>query len=165
MFTNEEFQELILLPKQILENNPSIDLGKIKNRLTLFSNESPEFEFLLEVTSNKRIAFKINLHHQEDVSKVGLIRIDYNGSRHKNPEETNEYLPSTFRKYAGKWILDSHIHQYIESYPPLVWAIPLKDHSFPIKEVTSSKDFGDAVRAISEEINIIDKFLIQDSLV
>ena len=63
-----------------------------KSRFILSSQDEPEYEFLFEIISSKKITFRISLHNQENNSKEGLIRIDYR-SGHKNPESITEFVP------------------------------------------------------------------------
>ena len=71
-----------------------------KNRFKLINHEEAEYEFLFEITSNRKITFKITFHNQENNTKEGLIRIDYKGG-HKNPETLNEYVPDFVKPYLG----------------------------------------------------------------
>ena len=70
----------------------NINLSEEKSRFKLINQEEPEYEFLFEITSNRKISFKITFHNQENNTKEGLIRIDYKGG-HKNPETLNDYVP------------------------------------------------------------------------
>jgi Family of unknown function (DUF6978) len=164
MFTNAEYHEIMSLKKIISEKNFQLDLRNEKNRIKLLSEQGTEYEFLLDITSNQKITFKISLHHQEDISKIGLLRVDYKG-RHKNPMELNEFVPEKFHPYLGLWIDEPHIHFYVDQYPPLVWAIPLSDYSFPVKNISNGREFGNAVRAMSKEINLVSKFTILESVI
>jgi len=120
MSRNEQAEYLIKLPKKILENDVLINDLRIKQqfpfsvRYTLGSPSDFEFTFLLEIYQSKKAALKVSLYYQEDQSKVGLIRVDFNGT-HKNPEEIIDDLPLKFHKYAGKWFdyNEHHIHFYL----------------------------------------------------
>ena len=88
MFSNELATKLINLPKQIDGGTLTINLLDEKTRLILNNADEPEYNFLFEVTSHRKITFKISLHNQEDNTKEGLMRVDYKGG-HKNPEGIN----------------------------------------------------------------------------
>ena len=135
-----------------------------KTRIYLINRDEPEYKFLLEISSNKKITFKISLHHQEDNTKEGLIRIDYKGG-HKNPETADNSVPEYVKKYAGYWFQNEpHVHVYVEGYKNLAWAIPLVDYNFPVLSIDSNQEYCDAINAFAREINIQTPFNIQNSL-
>lgn len=111
MFSNELVKKLIDLPKSIVGGKEvNIDLSIEKNRFKLISSDEPEYEFLVEITSNQKISFKITFHNQENNTKEGLIRIDYKGG-HKNPESLNPFVPEFVKPYAGYYFQnEAHVH-------------------------------------------------------
>lgn len=83
MFSNELANKLINLPKNIEGGTMTINLLDEKTRLILNNVDEPEYNFLFEVTSHRKITFKISLHNQEDNTKEGLMRVDYKGGEQK----------------------------------------------------------------------------------
>lgn len=162
MFTQEKAKYLLELPKRIMGNNCRIDLRAAKSRINLYSPDDDQWKFITEILSNKKITFRISLHHQEHNAKEGLLRIDFK-SGHKNPDTVNSFVPAFLKLYAGKWLQnESHIHFFVESYRNLVWAMPLKDYDkFPIKDINSYPDFSKAIRCFAKEINFISELKIQ----
>lgn len=63
MFSNDEAHQLIKLPK-IVNGDGSINLSNGQTRLVLTCVDAPEYNFIAEITLNKKINFKISLHHQ-----------------------------------------------------------------------------------------------------
>lgn len=164
MFSNELASKLIKIPKNILGGETTIDISNEKSRLTLNNNDEPEYEFLFEITSHRKITFKISLHNQENNTKEGLIRVDFKGG-HKNPEIINEFVPENVKPYVGYFFQNEpHIHIYVEGYKDLAWAIPLKDYDFPVLDINSSDDFIKAINAFTKEINIVTPYLIQNAI-
>ncbi|MFS4418606.1 DUF6978 family protein [Maribacter sp. 2307ULW6-5] len=108
---------------------------------------------------------KTSIHHLESNSFTNLLRIDYKGT-HRNPEIIKETLPSYLKKYAGKWFnLDEHhMHVFVEGYKPLAWAIPLKDHDFPVKELNSTSDLSDLITNFAKLINLKSQINIQQAI-
>lgn len=154
MFTNEEAISLIET-KKILENpNQELSLNSEKLRIDLIAPEEPDYKFFIDVNPNKRIQFKMTLHGQEKYSNIGLLRIDYKGS-HINPEHILDTLPDFLRPYAGREFRRvAHIHFYVEGYMPLAWAMPLSEHSFDIKELTSDADYVTALTKFARMLNV-----------
>jgi hypothetical protein len=166
MLTKAQVDYLLQLPKVFNDKDPTIDLVKEKNRLNLISPDDNEWKFLVEITSNKKISFKISLHCQEDNTKIGLLRIDYKGS-HKNPEIENTFVPEFLKPYTAMiFYNEAHIHIFVDEYRNLDWAIPLKNYGgFLILEINSKNDLISAIEAFAEKINIISKLTIQESLI
>jgi hypothetical protein len=154
--TNEQAEALLTLPKKIIRENVKLSQIIINQNypfnecFKLQSESEDEFYFLWSITQSSKKALRLSLHFQEDDSKIGLIRIDYNGG-HKNPEVINEYVPAKFHSYVGMQLTQSHIHYYVQSYKSLVWAIPLMDDDFKIKSI-------DAINFNTTLVDIIDLF-------
>ena len=165
MFSNELAKKLIKLPKTIVGGGTTnINLSAEKSRLKLIALEEPEYEFLFEITSNRKITFKITFHNQENNTKEGLIRIDYKGG-HKNPESLNEYVPEFVKPYLGHYFQnESHVHIYVEGFKDLAWAVPLSVYDFPVLNIESMEDFGAALKAFAKEINIVSSLNIQTAI-
>ena len=164
MFSNDLAKKLINLPKQIEGGTTTINLTNERSRLILNNEDEPEYTFLFEITSNKKISFKISLHNQENNTKEGLMRVDYKGG-HRNPEGINSFVPDFVKPYAGYFFQnEAHIHIYVEGYKDLAWAVPLTEYNFPVLDVTNTDDFSSAINAFAKEINIITPFIIQNAL-
>jgi hypothetical protein len=163
--SNEQTEYLLRLPKKILENDQLLDKLTINQefplnkRYELVSEKDDEFTFLLEIQQSKRNGIRLSFHHQENDSKTGLLRVDYN-SGHKNPENISEFLPEKFHPYAGKYFTNDehHIHYHVQGYKSLAWAIPLVDDEFEIKELNPGADFNNTLASIikifAKKINI-----------
>jgi hypothetical protein len=166
MFSNELAEKLIKLPKTIVGGGiTNINLSEEKSRFKLINLEEPEYEFLFEITSNRKITFKITFHNQENNTKEGLIRIDYKGG-HKNPESLNDYVPEFVKPYVGHYFQnESHVHIYVEGFKDLAWVVPLSSYHFPILNIENMEDFGEALKAFAKEINIVSSLNIQTAII
>lgn len=163
--SNEQAEYLLKLPKKIVEKEKLLDVLTINQvfpfnqRYELVSEQDDEFTFLLEIQQSKKSSIRISFHHQENDSKTGLLRVDYN-SGHKNPENINEYLPKKFHPYAGKYFANNehHIHYHIQGYKTLAWAIPLIVDEFEIKEINDDANFNSTfasiIKSFAKTINI-----------
>ena len=166
--TNEQALELLKLPKKILNRDKNKLLDNIiinqvfpfNIRYELVSEQNNEFTFLLEINQSKKNSIRINVHYQENESKIGLLRIDFNGGTHKNPEIIHDELPIKFHQYVGKFIemKVNHIHYYVKGYKNLAWAIPLTDEDFEIKELKDDANFNnnlaDIIQLFAKTVNI-----------
>lgn len=174
--SNEQAEYLLKLPKKIVENNQLLDKLTINQefpfnkRYELLSEKDDDFTFLFQIIQSKKNSIRLNFHYQENDSKIGLLRVDYN-SGHKNPEIINQFLPERFHPFAGKDFTDKehHIHYYIDGYKPLAWAIPIINDDFAIKELNDDHDFNtnlaEIIYQFAKTINIetaitINKLLI-----
>ncbi|GAB6013225.1 DUF6978 family protein [Viscerimonas tarda] len=161
--TNEQADYLLKLPKKIIgeegELLSQIAINQIfpfKKRFELSSEIDNEFTFLWQIEQGSKDSLRISLHLQEDDSKIGLLRIDYNRG-HTNPQTINEYTPEKFHPYAGIQLVQSHIHYYIQGYQPLAWAIPLTDDEFEIKEIDENNfnaTFANIIRLFAKAISV-----------
>jgi len=171
MITNEKARYLIELPKKVVENEMYKNTISIQQEFPFFekfylkSENDNEFDFLMEIRQSKKYSLKLTLHCQEDEQEIGLVRIDYNG-KHKNPDKILTTLPENFVKFAGKWIdFDKHhIHYFVEGYRPLVWAIPLSEDSFPIKDLKNNSDIIESIQSFGKIINLKTDLLINEIL-
>src|SRR5579875_713727 len=131
MITQAQADYLIQLPKLLTENGDYVQSKQytpalpLRDRLYMASEQDTDFSFFLEITQSTKQHLRLSLHFQEDETSIGLLRVDYN-SRHRNPEDVNEYVPEAFKVYAGEWLEGSHIHYFVQGYKPLTWAVPLE---------------------------------------
>jgi len=157
-------QELIKLKKKIVVNDEpqrilEIDQNAPLNcRFELVAEDADcDYSFLWEITQSDKNKLKISLHFQENESKIGLVRIDYNGS-HQNPLTTNDDVPEHFKRYAGYYFNnESHIHFRVDGYKTLVWALPIDQVDFEIKDINVNdlnQAFCKAIMAFASYVNI-----------
>ncbi|MDR3094990.1 MAG: hypothetical protein LBU62_10200 [Bacteroidales bacterium] len=152
--TNEQAEYLLKIPKKIVKGEELLlqltmeQRFPFNERFELISEEDKEFTFLWEIHQSEKNTLRVSLHVQENDSKTGLLRVDFN-SGHKNPETINAYLPEKFHPYAGQQFTNSehHIHYHVQGYKPLAWAIPLVDDNFEIKTL-EEKDFNQTLSRI-----------------
>lgn len=153
--SNEQADYLLKLPKKIVENEQLLDAitinqeFPINKRYELVSEKDDEFTFLFVIQQNKKNSIRLSFHHQENDSKTGLLRVDYNGG-HKNPENISELLPKKFHPFAGKNFSNDehHIHYHVQGYKSLAWAIPLTADEFEIKELNEGAEFNNTLANI-----------------
>jgi hypothetical protein len=162
--TNEQAQYLLDLPKKIVENNKvlnSITINQafpFNKRFELIAESDDEFTFLWEIKQSTKNTIRISLHYQENDSKTGLLRIDYNGG-HTNPEIVSDTVPEKFHPFVGKIFSNDehHVHYHVQGYKSLAWAIPLTVDGFEIKELIET-DFNNrlasAIQLFAKTINI-----------
>lgn len=164
MFSNELASKLLKLPKSIVGGIAIIDLSDEKTRFILRNINEPEYEFLFEITSNRKITFKISFHNQENNSREGLIRVDYKGG-HKNPETITDLVPEIAKPYVGYFFQNEpHIHLHVEGFRDLAWAVPLKEYNFPVLDINNTDDFSNAISAFAKEINLVSPLTIQNAI-
>ena len=125
-----------------------------------FQKKIGKFTFLLEIRQSKKNRLYLTFHYQENNSKIGILRIDYNNV-HKNPEQINEFVPEKFKPYVGRSLQCSHIHYYVQGYKSLAWAIPLTEDEFMIKDIPDDINFhtifADIIKLFAKTINITTK--------
>lgn len=146
--TNEQAQYFLALPKKIVQGDKILDRCIIdqampfNQRYELVSEEDTDCTFLWKITQSGKVGIRVSLHYQDNDSKIGLMRIDYNGG-HRNPSTITDTLPAKFHPFVGKQFKnhEHHIHYHVEGYQSLVWAIPLVDDEFEIKELDDNPQF------------------------
>ena len=164
MFSNELASKLIKLPKNISGGETTINISDEKSRFSLSNSDEPDYDFLFEISSHRKITFKISFHNQENNTKEGLIRVDYKGG-HKNPETITDLVPEILKPFVGYFFQNEpHIHIYVEGFKDLAWAIPLSHYNFPILEIKNTDDLVKAIKAFTKEINIVTPFIIQNAI-
>nr|WP_146194209.1 hypothetical protein [Brumimicrobium oceani] len=79
----------------------------------------------------------------------------------------SDKLPKFLVPFAGKWIkpTEPHMHIYVEGYKALVWAIPLIESDFPIKDLKHPSDLSDLILNFGKKINLISKINIQSAII
>jgi len=171
--TIELANRLLELPKKVIQEDCLLSEIIINQKfpfhekLELLSEKDDEFSFLWEIKQGGKNTLKIGLHIQENDSKIGLLRIDYNG-KHTNPQTISENVPEKFHQYAGKELMQSHIHYYIPGYPALAWAIPLTDDPFKIKTIKTENfntTLKDIIILFAERVNIETAITINQLLI
>lgn len=176
MLTREEVLELIATPKLPEKGTELIyHQNIIENVYSLKSANDDSVKSKVNLSQHKQIALKLSCHHR-DGTNIGLIRVDYNGPWHRNPETITSEVPEILHNYAGLTIpaRESHVHVYVEG-EYLDWAIPLKDFSkfsnnerdgitvvqIDIKDHTEKfnavKSFADTIN-VQARITTVDRF-------
>jgi len=175
IITNEQVEYLLKLPKKVVKEDEILETLLIDQkfplhkRYELISQTDDEFTFLWEIQQSKKNSIKISFHHQENDSKTGLLRIDYN-SAHKNPEMLLKDVPKKFHPFVGKYFSNKehHVHYHVQGYKSLAWAIPLTADEFEIKELNDGKDFNrtfaDIIKLFAKTINIETEIIVNESL-
>lgn len=162
--SNEQADILIHLKKKILLDDAVQDRIIIQQnypmnlRYELVSDDDDEFSFLWEISQSSKNNLRISLHFQEDESKIGLLRVDYN-SGHHNPEVARDDLPEPFKPYIGKWFSneESHVHYHVDGYKSLAWAVPIEVTNVQTKEIKDdglNANFVNAVMEFAQMVNI-----------
>ncbi|MFI4910976.1 MAG: DUF6978 family protein [Sedimentisphaeraceae bacterium JB056] len=152
---------LINLDKHVIEKGKIIDTkiikleSPIRLRLDLVSSDDSEQVFIVDIKESEKKALKISLHHLDDITKHGLLRIDYH-QRHKNPEVVLESVPEKFKPYAGIYLdkKPGHIHYVVDGYKQLVWAIPLDKDNFRIKDISRQHGIIPVLKSFFDIINV-----------
>lgn len=161
MMTAELAEYLIGLDKYIfLDGGFSesflIDIKYPMNfRLPLSSRSDLDQSLLVNIKESEKKSLKISIHHQDNNTQNGLLRIDFN-SRHLNPVTIIPTLPEVFKAFAGQWLdgHGGHIHYVVDGYKPLSWAIPLEVDGFPVKELNNREDYINTLSAFFQKINL-----------
>lgn len=152
---------LIGLDKHIVNNGQTVNTFLInidypmKLKLSLSTPDDLDQNLIIDIKESEKKSLKINLHHQDNNTQNGVLRIDYN-SRHQNPFEITQSAPERFKPFAGLWLDDynGHIHYVVNDYKPLAWAIPLEVDDFPIKNLTAKEDYIEILQAFFDKINL-----------
>jgi|SRR6185437_5448709 len=166
MISIEHSEYLLKIPKKvklkgILEDQIEFQTNlPIQSYFILTSPEESEFSFLYDINQSSKNHFKLSLYLMCEDTKVGLLRVDYNG-QHINPEGLIDTLPEKFHKYAGKFFEydEPHIHYNVDGYKNLVWALPLENDLFEVKSLNNQNDVVSAILHFNKLINLETKFL------
>ena len=124
-------------------------------RLTLTAPDDLDQNLMVNIKESEKKALKISLHHQDNSTQNGVLRVDYYG-RHLNPADIIDTVPDVFRPFAGQWLDDyaGHIHYVVDGYKPLAWAIPLELDDFPVKELNGRENYAQTLSAFFQKINL-----------
>lgn len=152
---------LIGLDKYVVQNgntleNYILDIQNPMNfRLMLSAPDDLDQNLLIDIKESEKKSLKISLHHQDNSTQNGLLRVDYY-SRHLNPFDVLDTVPDKFKPFAGQWLDDypGHIHYVVDGYKPLAWAIPLEFDDFPVKELKGREDYSHTINAFFQRINL-----------
>jgi len=161
MITVALAEYLLKLDKYVVVNGDTVESYALDVhypmtfRLTLSSPDDLDQYLLVDVKESEKQSLKISLHHQDNSTQNGLLRVDYN-ARHLNPAEILDSVPEKFRPYAGQWLDDhpGHIHYVVDGYKPLAWAIPLTLDDFPVKALEGREDYTKMLHAFFSKINL-----------
>lgn len=171
MITNQQAELLLSSPKHIVENDRKIETKKFDQPtlwdmrfLLIGEYESDVFEFLWEIWQSPKNTIKMSLHHQDNETKMGLFRVDYN-SGHNNPHELTDNVPDKFHPYISKHfsINEHHVHYHVEGYTSLAWALPIADDAFIHKDMTG-QNIVEIVEEFAKTINLQTQLLINRRL-
>jgi hypothetical protein len=127
MLARKEVVDLIKRPKVPKEGSEVVfDLNVMKSSYVLKDRSDDKIEFMLDVNQSRNVTLKLTCHHRNNVN-IGLIRVDYNGTKHSNPEIITSKVPEILHAYAGERIQarTAHTHIYVEGYG-LKWAMQWK---------------------------------------
>lgn len=175
IISNEQAAALLQLKKKIILNDEVKDRISIQQtcpmnlRYDLVSDDDDEFSFLWEISQSSKNNLRISLHFQEDDSKMGLLRVDYN-SGHHNPEIAKDDLPELFKPYIGKWFTneESHVHYHVNGYKSLAWAVPIEATNVQTKEIKNdeiNENFVNAIMEFAKMVNIETVIMINPLLI
>lgn len=159
--TVELAKYLIGLDKYIVQNNEKannflLDINfPMSIRLTLSAPDDLDQNLLVNIKESEKKSLKISLHHQDNSTQNGLLRVDFYG-RHFNPVQITDSVPENFKPFAGKWLDDysGHIHYVVDGYKPLSWAIPLELDDFTVKELNGREDYTRTLNTFFRKINL-----------
>lgn len=148
-------EKYIIIDNKQQSNLEILISGAVSIRWKLVSPADVDQEFLIDIKESPKKALAMSLHHQDDISKEGIVRIDYH-TRHKNPAHILPTVPPSFIPFAGIYLdqYPAHIHYVVDGYPALAWAIPLNNDPFPIKDLQNTPDVAKAINAFCKLINV-----------
>lgn len=163
MFSIQQAKYLLQLPKKVEMNGILKDKIEFAEqpfpftlKYILISPDDTDYVFMYDITQSRKNHFKLSLYLMENETKIGLIRVDYNG-QHKNPETITPQVPETFHPFAGKFFdyYEHHIHYYVEGYKTtLDWALPLTNDSFTVKTISNNNDILQAFFSFNKLIHL-----------
>lgn len=175
MLTQEKARQILSIPKV------AVDRGKAIHSFTMDFSQSRDFriwlsaadsiekipKYLLRIRVSEKLRTKISLHTQDNESRFCVLRLDFNGAPHKNPEETNANVPEKFIPFAGVVLSGNHVHYHVDGYPSAAWALPINEDPFPIKSLTEedySKELNNILNALADTIHLETKIILIDKM-
>lgn len=144
--------------KEVLDFNKN---HSYRYYMALEQDLAEDIKFFLEITRSSKRSVQLTLHFQDKTSNICLIRIDFNpGAQHTNPPLSNNGtdVPPELTQFAGKKISGSHVHYYVDGYKPAVWAMPLENTDFEVKDFDENdfvNSFNNIMKAFSLKINLV----------
>jgi hypothetical protein len=159
--TVELAEYLIGLEKYVVQNGEQVNTFLLdiqfpmSFRLALSAPDDLDQNLLVDIKESNKKSLKISLHHQDQSTQNGLLRLDFNG-RHRNPVEITSAVPEIFKPFAGQWLdnFSGHIHYVVDGYKPLAWAIPLEIDDFPVKQLGGREDYIRILNEFFAKINL-----------
>ena len=171
MITNQEADYLLELPKFIIENDEKLLIKRFNEPFLwdiqfdlIAENKENVYELIWNIWQSDKNHIKMSLHHQDNETKTGLLRIDYN-SGHINPIKLTDKVPQKFHPFVGKRfsINEHHVHYHVEGYKSLAWALPIAFDIFPYKDLDVN-NIMEIVKEFGLTINLQTKLLINKKL-
>ena len=171
MITNQQANFLLRLPKYIVEDVTKLKIKQFDQPaiwdirfMLIGENNGDTFEFLWKIWQSPKNTIKMSLHHQEEETKTGLFRVDFN-SGHINPAELTANVPVKFHPFVGKYfsIKEHHVHYHVEGYKSLAWALPINNDDFPYKNM-NEQNIVEIVEEFARTINLKTQLLINRRL-
>lgn len=170
MISNQVAEDLLKIPKYVISKNARLsalnfNAPAVWNKKIWLEGDydGDIYIFLWNIYQSEKVRLQMNLHVQEDDSKIGIIRIDYNKG-HKNPEVLLSSVPSKFHPYVGQKIETHHVHYHVEGYETLAWALPIEVDGFPLKDITDST-IPSIIYSFANTINISTILTIQENII
>jgi len=172
MFSNNDANYLLSLDKKVFHNDTLTDKlcltqsFPFQHKFELIAPSDSDYTFLYDINQSAKNQFKLTLYLLDSDTRIGLLRIDFNG-QHKNPEMITDKVHKFLHAYAGVFFdyNQPHIHYYVEGYKTtLDWAMPLSDDDFPVKQITKPSDITEAFYAFNKKINLSTNFIINPML-
>lgn len=166
MLERQEVLELIKVAKIPEKGSQlSFDSNKLSHTYVLNEANSNKKGFKLDINQSNQTTLKLTCHHR-NVSNFGLIRVDYNGPKHTNPQVIGSNVPGFLHPFAGMDIQPrvNHVHIYVEGQN-LNWAISLEDYAkidndkkdginIPKLEIEEHGDKSGAIQSFMNTINL-----------
>ena len=171
MITNQQADFLLSLPKYIVENDVKLTQKRFNQPsiwdmrfLLIGESNGDAFEFLWEIWQSTKNTIKMSLHYQDEETKTGLFRVDFN-SGHNNPAELTAIVPAKFHPFVGKHfsINEHHVHYHVEGFKSLAWALAIENDNFPHKNMTE-QNVVEIVEDFAKTINLQTKLIINRRL-
>jgi hypothetical protein len=150
--TVELAEYLIGLEKYVVQNGEQVNTFLLdiqfpmSFRLALSAPDDLDQNLLVDIKESNKKSLKISLHHQDQSTQNGLLRLDFNG-RHRNPVEITSAVPEIFKPFAGQWLdnFSGHIHYVVDG---------LEIDDFPVKQLGGREDYIRILNEFFAKINL-----------